>query len=130
MTELVYTSILTATSCGVCGIPFAIPDNHLSKLKATGDTFYCPSGHGISYSEGTNARLKRELAAANGNARYYEGRLSTEERRSAAFKGQVTKIKKRVAAGVCPCCNRTFQDLGRHMAGQHPDFAGAGTVSL
>jgi hypothetical protein len=34
----------------------------------------------------------------------------------------MTRIKKRVAAGVCPCCNRSFKDLARHMAGQHPDY--------
>lgn len=27
-----------------------------------------------------------------------------------------------VGAGVCPCCNRTFKNLARHMAGQHPGF--------
>jgi hypothetical protein len=27
-----------------------------------------------------------------------------------------------VANGVCPCCNRTFQNLARHMAGKHPDY--------
>ena len=38
------------------------------------------------------------------------------------MKGQVTRIKKRVANGVCPCCNRTFKDLAAHMSTQHPDY--------
>lgn len=25
--------------------------------------------------------------------------------------------------GVCPCCNRTFSDLQRHMASKHKGFA-------
>ncbi|HYC31767.1 MAG TPA: hypothetical protein VEB59_05720, partial [Gemmatimonadales bacterium] len=37
-------------------------------------------------------------------------------------KGVVTKIKRRVAGGVCPCCNRTFSDLARHMSGKHPGW--------
>ena len=37
-------------------------------------------------------------------------------------KAAKTRIKNRIAAGVCPCCNRTFQNLAKHMAGQHPDF--------
>ncbi|HEX9950777.1 MAG TPA: hypothetical protein VGB53_03340 [Rubricoccaceae bacterium] len=40
-----------------------------------------------------------------------------QKRRAAAQKGAHTRTKKRIAAGVCPCCNRTFQDLARHMAG-------------
>jgi hypothetical protein len=30
-----------------------------------------------------------------------------------------------VKHGVCPCCKRTFENLARHMKGQHPTFAGA-----
>lgn len=44
------------------------------------------------------------------------------QHQSRAFKGVVTKLKKRAANGVCPCCNRTFVDLARHMAGKHPTF--------
>lgn len=40
----------------------------------------------------------------------------------AAARGQVTRLKRRAANGVCPCCTRTFADLKRHMANQHPDF--------
>jgi hypothetical protein len=35
----------------------------------------------------------------------------------------VTKIKNRVGHGVCPCCTRSFQNLARHMASEHPTFA-------
>lgn len=31
---------------------------------------------------------------------------------------------RRIAAGVCPCCRRSFTDLARHMSSQHPDYAG------
>jgi hypothetical protein len=47
------------------------------------------------------------------------------KRSLAAQKGVTTRIKRRVANGVCPCCKRTFQDLARHMAGQHPRYAEA-----
>lgn len=33
------------------------------------------------------------------------------------------------APRVCPCCNRTFQNVARHIAGQHPDYADLGTES-
>lgn len=33
-----------------------------------------------------------------------------------------TRIKNRVKNGVCPCCNRTFENLARHMQAKHSDF--------
>tara|TARA_Y100000310_G_scaffold338946_1_gene430083 strand:- start:1163 stop:1354 length:192 start_codon:yes stop_codon:yes gene_type:complete len=44
------------------------------------------------------------------------------EKTASTYKGQVTKLKNRAKAGVCPCCNRTFQNLSRHMETKHPDF--------
>lgn len=44
------------------------------------------------------------------------------ERSASAYKGQATRLRNRIKAGVCPRCNRTFQNLQRHMAGQHPEF--------
>jgi hypothetical protein len=31
-------------------------------------------------------------------------------------------MRKRIQSGVCPCCNRTFENLGRHMKSKHPAF--------
>ena len=45
-----------------------------------------------------------------------------ETRRRAAAKGQLTKVKKRVGNGVCPCCTRSFTDLARHMESKHPAY--------
>ena len=39
-------------------------------------------------------------------------------------KAAKTRLKNRVGKGVCPCCNRSFANLKRHMASQHPEFAG------
>lgn len=50
-------------------------------------------------------------------------RARQNERRLAATKGVVTRIKNRVGKGVCPCCKRTFPNLGAHMSEKHPDWA-------
>lgn len=42
--------------------------------------------------------------------------------RTNAYKGNVTKLKKRASAGLCPCCNRHFTNLQRHIASKHPDI--------
>lgn len=35
------------------------------------------------------------------------------------LKAQTTRVKN----GVCPCCNRSFQNLKRHMNTKHPNWS-------
>ncbi len=58
--------------------------------------------------------LERRLVFANNNAAH-------AERSRAAARGQVTKLKNRIKAGVCPFCNRQFQNLKKHMESKHHD---------
>jgi DNA repair exonuclease SbcCD ATPase subunit len=67
-------------------------------------------------------RLTQRLAEKDDELRRQRERVEAAERRGAAARGQVTKIKNRIGHGVCPCCNRTFENLHRHMASQHPTF--------
>ena len=123
-----YSGELTVTTCW-CGTRHAIPSElhdfqqrqHRDGRKVT--AVYCPLGHthvpaGESESERLQARLERERAR---NARLLAENDQLEASRN-AYKGAATKARKRAKAGVCPCCNRTFQQLARHMASQHPDF--------
>lgn len=68
--------------------------------------------------EGPGARLERQLANR-------EEDLRAAKAAHAVTKGKLTKTRNRIAKGVCPCCNRSFVNLGKHMAGQHPDFGAA-----
>ena len=115
---MTYTEKLVVTSCW-CGIPFAIPSNLYTWLqKSEKNHCHCPNGHGMVFDNGLQEQLdkaKRQLNAT-------KDLLAHEERSHAATKGQVTKVKKklaRVEAGVCPHCNRTFQNLARHMETKH-----------
>ena len=128
--DIRYTTTLETLSCGTCGIPFAMPEDMHDKARKTGESFWCPNGHNISYHQSENAKLQRQLADAqrqrdNARAAYdrERDRAASAERSASAYKGQVTRIRKRVGNGVCPCCNRTFANVGRHMATQHPDYA-------
>lgn len=121
----------TALNCGSCGAAFALPADELRRLRASGDFFWCPRGCHIKYSESTVAKLERQLAQAG--ERIERERRETErwrenykhsERSAIATRGHLTRVKKRIAAGVCPCCQRTFENLARHMKGQHPDYCG------
>ena len=119
---------LTETDCW-CGLPFAIPTRLFNQCKNNGTTFHCPLGHAIVFSETEADKLRRERdrlkqreAQKNDQINDLHERIDTEERRTAAYKGQVTKMKKRAKAGVCSCCNRHFVNLERHMASKHPNM--------
>lgn len=125
------STVLVAETCPACGVLFAMPQTLNKELRDTGATFYCPTGHSMSYGKGNNAKLRDELERAKRqleNSRTYGRAIADQkeaaERSNRALRGANTKLRKRVAAGVCPCCQRSFQNLARHMAGQHPNFAG------
>jgi hypothetical protein len=125
-TTLAYSGLLVVVTCPVCGIGHAIPQDLNTQAKRHRTGVHCPLGHTWIYTKS----VEQDLAEAKRDAEYYKRRLSGERedhgrtrRRLSATQGVVTRTKKRIAAGVCPCCKRTFQQLARHMAGQHPDYA-------
>lgn len=92
-------------------------------------SFFCPNGHSQHYTESEADRLRRErdrlkqqIAQEQDVARQWREEAEREKARAAGYKGVATKMRNRVAKGVCPCCNRTFLDLARHMATKHPDI--------
>ena len=125
--------------CIRCKEPFMLHPETDAALQRSGHTFHCPWGHPQVYAQGpTEAeKLRQQLAeaekrvqTAKQNEAYYEDRLRAEttqreyaQNQARAYKGVATRVKNRVGKGVCPCCNRTFANLHRHMAGQHPTFA-------
>jgi hypothetical protein len=116
--------------CCDCGIEFHVPSAfHRACFSNSRKTFYCPNGHGQSYTQ-TEAdilrrerdRLKQDAARMDDELRAARAEAEAQKRQATAFKGVATRIKNRVKNGVCPCCNRTFADLARHVKSQHPDF--------
>lgn len=120
---LTYTGQLVVQDCCTCGMTFAVPKDFDRRRVEDKKNFYCPAGHPQSYTGKTEEqkqreradRLERQLANRDEDLRATRASLI-------ATKGVLTKTKKRVANGVCPCCKRTFADLARHMSGQHPDY--------
>lgn len=120
--------------CCKCGIEFHVPAHWNRKRHEDHKPFYCPNGHeqgyyGKSRKELRIEELERENTQqghqlANKAALLKQARVERDlaDRRRAAAKGQLTKTKNRIAAGVCPCCNRTFSNVARHMKSQHPTY--------
>jgi hypothetical protein len=129
--RLEYTTELVVEVCCCCAIPFAMPRSLQREARKDPDVwFYCCAGHRQHYDESEADRLRKKLAAAERRAasaeetaRIQRKRASDAEGTSRALRGVVTRERRRVGRGVCPCCGRSFENLRRHMAGQHPDYA-------
>lgn len=126
--QLTYTGTLTVTQCW-CGVRHAVPTElyemverqHCDGREQT--NIYCPLGHAWSFAgEGEAADLRRRLESEQKRLKATRDLLRAEERSHTATRGHLTRQKKRVANGVCPCCNRTFKQLARHMKSKHPEF--------
>jgi hypothetical protein len=130
MTQITLGVTLTAIHCGCCGGTYAINERYRERKQETGEGWHCPYCKcSWGYKEGENARLKRELEAAKNQEVAEQQRhdqtkthLRETEIQLRAQKGQVTKIKNRVAKGTCPCCRRSFKDMAKHMKTEHPNF--------
>lgn len=117
--------------CYQCGIPFGLSLDFRNRRLEDHSNFYCPAGHPQYFCGKSEAdKLRDELAREQRRATcFIEQRdnlarqNSTLTRQNAAQRGVATRIKNRISAGVCPCCNRTFAQLAKHMASQHPDWA-------
>jgi DNA-binding XRE family transcriptional regulator len=119
-----------------CGIAFAVMENQEDFWRQKKTKFYCPYGHSQGFfgnNEADNLRKQLEqkqkwLDQANtAAARERDARIAAEAKER-AHRSAKTRLKNRLSNGICPCCNRTFQNLARHMQGEHPDFGKHGNL--
>lgn len=123
---------LQIKECPVCGIVYGIPQDYSDKRHADGGNWFCPNGHSLIYTK-TKATKERERAKAmerraenaENAARFQRERAESARRSAASYKGQVTKIRNRIAQGVCPVpgCRRSgFTQIMRHIESKHPSW--------
>lgn len=73
------TETLETERCAACGIIFAIPTAFTKKRKEYGDTFYCPSGHHLSYGESEAAQERKKREEADGVRKIADGQIRSPE---------------------------------------------------
>lgn len=127
MTERVYhknaiqvEATFTVMDCARCGVLFGIPTEMETRRLQDGQSFYCPNGHSLGWAPGEADKLRAErdeataaLQAERGRARQLGNDLLDKVQAE-------QRMAKRVHAGVCPLCQRTFVQLRRHMVAKHP----------
>lgn len=121
MKTIAYTEELIVVTCW-CGMHHAVPRVMYEHQQRCHDNrrnvpdIYCPLGHThVPAGEAQVEQLQRKLANRDED-------LRAERAAHAATKAKLTKTTKRVQGGVCPCCDRSFVQLARHMKTKHPDY--------
>lgn len=129
---------INAIQCSSCYAWFGLDAGFETQAREDGRSFHCPyCDASLSWSNSSeNKRLRDELAKqkhateqAKADRDYWvtrhsaaAGEVEHTTRRLNAHKGVVTKLKKRIGKGVCPCCHQKFKDLRDHMRAEHPDW--------
>ena len=106
-----------------CGIVFGLEAGYYDRRHNDHGWFHCPNGHPQHYPQKSDLEKARVALQMERDAK--EAALQRERSTRLALraqKGQVTRLRRRAAAGVCPCCHRSFSALRRHMQTKHPEF--------
>ena len=130
------TKSFHVVACYTCGGLFGINDElHNRAVVNKEGIVYCPAcglttyWFGKSPVEKVREEMQRKLDVAKRRADGQEQRAYRAENSLRATKGVVTRMKKRAANGVCPCCHRTFKQLVRHMDRKHPGYVASVNIS-
>jgi DNA-binding XRE family transcriptional regulator len=119
MSAFVHNVEFVTEECCNCHMQFAMTRDYFEKRRADQKTFYCPAGHAQHYTVSSEQKLRQQVERERSMREAAEARAATAARQ----RDQVTKshrrMRTRVMNGVCPCCNRTFQNLMQHMKTQH-----------
>lgn len=117
-----------SVECCRCGVIYA--SNVISIRRKDGQTFYCPNGHPQVFRESEADKLRKQLveeklkrAEAEREKEWAVVRQRDAESKTVKVEKKLRLQTKRINAGVCPHCNRTFQQLARHMQCKHAEIA-------
>ena len=97
--------------CIACRTDVWLPESLYHAAKhSQAITFYCAYGHPQVFVQGDSeaTKLRRERDRLAQQIAYKDDEISHQRKTIISMKGQATKLKKRVKAGVCPCCTRSF----------------------
>jgi phage/plasmid primase-like uncharacterized protein len=111
---------LTEINCGECGGVYALNERYRQTKADKGGFWHCPYCQvSWGYGKGELQRQREALEAEKQRHQATLARLNDTVAERDRIARAAERAAKRTAAGVCTCCNRTFQNLARHMATKH-----------
>jgi hypothetical protein len=121
MSQFVDGTTYIVVSCGAegCGLTFGMPEHFYDSTIEKGWGWSCPQGHRRVWLDKTTEQKLREAKARETHLQEQLGAAVQDAER---LRVAIVKDRQRFANGVCPCCDRSFQNVRRHMTTQHPDY--------
>ena len=121
---LINTQQLVTVRCGFCDLEFGMPQHLYEIRRQDHHSWWCPLGHERHWPAGKTREQQleeqvRDLAAARDAENQQKLAAQAETRR---LRQAQARARRRAAAGVCPCCQRTFVGMARHMKTKHPEY--------
>lgn len=117
------------TQCINCGIPFTVPVVAWDHQIRMGGHHFCPNGHRQGWDAGGETeftRLRQERDRLKQGAAQKDDEIARErnlrrmaEKDAQRIADKAQRAAKRTLAATCPCCNRSFANLARHLKTQH-----------
>lgn len=97
--QIAIQDTLYSLNCCNCGMTFAVPNDFNNRRLADHGRFYCPAGHGQSYTGKTEEQKLRDRLVAAERERD-EARRRTEFERNGAItaRREATKAKNKLKA--------------------------------
>lgn len=124
-TILIYGERHIVKQCATCAVWHTIPEIIYNSYRREGGFWHCPNGHQRGFRTGEEKleqeRIRQERDRLKQDAARLSEEISAERKRADAAEKRIVHIRRRTAAGVCPCCNRTFVNVQRHMKSKHPN---------
>ena len=116
------TCNLIVMECHQCHCLYGMSKDLYDRARDnSGVEFFCSNGHGAIFCETKVQRLTKELECVKESAEARLRELESTRKINQCLRGVVTRTKNRIKKGVCPCCNRYFKNVHRHMLSKHPD---------
>ena len=73
-----------------------MPTSLVESLRKNGNAFFCPNGHSLTYGDGENEKLKKQIKYQADSIRNQGGEIERLGKGISGLKGQNTKLKKRL----------------------------------
>lgn len=117
-------TIYVVETCISCGCTFALPQTYQYQRRQDHLSFYCPNGHSQCYlADSDLLKARRALEAAQNETLNAKQDAEWQRKLREKTERKMKKLERRIKNGVCPCCQRHFTDVQRHIETKHPDYA-------
>ncbi len=121
--DIHFTFDMQVFECGSCGVIYGVTRSYLNNRRKDKESWTCINPSCKTnwwYGTSDEEKLKKKLARTEELLRRSELECKVNERGRRAYKGKFNHLKKKIAAGECPCCGAVFKNLRRHMTNKHP----------